>query len=176
MSAISQLELTRFIRDIPDFPKPGIMFRDITPLLADYKAFQQTIMLLADQFRDERIDVVAAAEARGFIFAAPLALELKVGFVPVRKPGKLPFNTITFEYELEYGSDTLEMHTDGLAAGQRVLLVDDLLATGGTIEACCRLVEKTGAKVVGCAFVIELEALGGRSRIAPYPAFSLVKF
>jgi adenine phosphoribosyltransferase len=120
--------------------------------------------------------MVAAAEARGFIFAAPLALELRAGFVPVRKPGKLPFETRTFRYDLEYGSDTLEVHADGFVAGQRVLLVDDLLATGGTMNACCRLVESGGAQIVGCAFVIELTGLGGAARMAPYPTFSLLKY
>ena len=119
---------------------------------------------------------VASAEARGFLFAAPLAIELGVGFVPVRKPGKLPFDTHAFHYELEYGTDTLEIHIDGVAPGQNVLLVDDLLATGGTMAACCRLVEKAGAQVAGCAFVIELLALGGAARLAPYQSFSLIQY
>ena len=117
-----------------------------------------------------------AAEARGFIFAAPLALELNVGFVPIRKPGKLPFDTLSFHYELEYGKDTLEMHIDGVQQGQNVLVVDDLLATGGTVDACCNLLEQTGAKVAGCAFLIELTALGGAARIGPHEAFSLVQY
>ena len=136
------IQLKEYIRSIPDFPKPGIMFRDITPLLAAAEALRETIRQLADHYRGRPIDVVAAAEARGFIFAAPLAIELGVGFVPVRKPGKLPFTTHAFHYELEYGTNTLEIHSDGVAAGQRVLLVDDLLATGGTMEACCRLIER----------------------------------
>ena len=146
------IQITDYIRAIPDFPKPGILFRDITPLLAAPQAFRETIRQFADYYRDQKIDVVAAAEARGFIFAGPLALELDAGFVPIRKPGKLPLKTHVFHYELEYGTDTLEIHVDGIAPGQRVLLVDDLLATGGTIEACCRLVEKADATVVGCAF------------------------
>ncbi len=170
------LELTDFVRAIPDFPKPGILFRDITPLLSSPPAFKQAIRQLADEFNGQPIDVVAAAEARGFIFAAPLALELNLGFVPVRKPGKLPFKTLAMDYELEYGTDRLEIHADGLSPGQRVLLVDDLLATGGTMKACCQLVEKTGAKVAGCAFLIELSALEGARRIAPYPVFSLLKY
>ena len=170
------MNLADYIRAIPDFPKPGILFRDITPLLASPPAFREAINQLASHYRGKPIDAVAAAEARGFIFAAPLALELNAVFVPVRKPGKLPFDTHTFEYELEYGTDTLEMHVDGVSPGQHVLLVDDLLATGGTIEACCRLVEKAGANVVGCAFAIELGFLGGRERIAPHEAFSLIQY
>jgi adenine phosphoribosyltransferase len=170
------LDLTEYIRAIPDFPKPGILFRDITPLLANPRAFRQAILQLAQRFRESKVDVVVAAEARGFIFAAPLALELNASFVPIRKPGKLPFDTHAFHYELEYGADTLEVHIDGTSAGQRVLVVDDLLATGGTIEACCRLVEKTGALVAGCAFLIELVALAGRKRIEPYDVFSLIQY
>ncbi len=170
------MQLEQYIRAIPDFPKPGILFRDITPLLATPAAFRETINRIASRYRAEKIDVVAAAEARGFIFAAPLALELNAGFVPVRKPGKLPFTTHSFAYELEYGTDTLEIHIDGINPGQRVLLVDDLLATGGTVEACCRLVEKAGANIVGCAFIVELTGLGGADRIAPHEAFSLIKY
>ena len=170
------MQLTDYIRSIPDFPKPGILFRDITPLLASPAAFREAIRQLADHFRREGIEAVAAAEARGFLFAAPLALELGVGFVPVRKPGKLPFETHAFRYELEYGTDTLEVHIDGIAAEQRVLIVDDLLATGGTIEACCRLVERAGGVVAGCAFLIELTGLRGAERIASYKTFSLLKY
>jgi adenine phosphoribosyltransferase len=170
------MNLADHIRSIPDFPKPGILFRDITPLLAHPAAFAEAIRQMADHFRNRSIDVVAAAEARGFIFAAPLALDLKVGFVPVRKPGKLPFDTHAFHYELEYGTDTLEIHRDGVAIGQRVLLVDDLLATGGTVEACCRLVEQAGATVAGCAFLIELVGLGGAQRIRDYEVFSLIRY
>jgi adenine phosphoribosyltransferase len=172
----SPVVLSDFIRAIPDFPKPGILFRDITPLLSAPAAFRQAIGQMADHYRGAGVDVVAAAEARGFIFAAPLALELNAGFVPVRKPGKLPFDTHAFHYELEYGSDSLEIHKDGIAPGRRVLLVDDLLATGGTIEACCRLVEQCGATVVGCAFLIELVSLGGARRIAPRQSYSLIEY
>jgi adenine phosphoribosyltransferase len=170
------IELTDYIRDVPDFPQPGILFRDITPLLASPVAFSAAIDQLASRYRGQSIDAIVAAEARGFIFAAPLALELQVGFVPVRKPGKLPFETHAFHYELEYGQDSLEMHTDGISPDQKVLVVDDLLATGGTIEACCKLVEGNGARVIGCAFLIELRHLGGRQRIAPREAFSLIQF
>jgi adenine phosphoribosyltransferase len=170
------MDLKDYIRDVPDFPKPGILFRDITPLLASPQALRETVRLMADPYRKSGINVVAAAEARGFIFAAPLALELDVGFVPVRKPGKLPFDTHAFHYELEYGTDTLEVHRDGISAGERVLLVDDLLATGGTMEACCRLVEKSGAVVAGCVFLIELVALNGAARLAAYRPHSLIKY
>lgn len=176
MTETVQIELKRFIREIPDFPKPGILFRDITPLLASPAAFRDAIRRMADHFRDRRVDAIVAAEARGFIFAAPLALELNASFVPVRKPGKLPFETHSFAYELEYGTDTLEMHVDGVTAGQNVLVVDDLLATGGTVEACCRLLEHSGVHVVGCAFLIALDALGGEARIAPHEAFSLLHY
>jgi adenine phosphoribosyltransferase len=170
------MQLTDYIRAVPDFPKPGILFRDITPLLAAPAALRESIDQLANHYRDAKIDVVAAAEARGFIFAAPLALALDIGFVPVRKPGKLPYDTYSYEYDLEYGSNTLHLHVDGIRPGQRVLIVDDLLATGGTVEACCRLVEKCGAQVVGCAFVIELADLGGAERLKDYAPFSLIKY
>lgn len=173
---MADIDLKRYIRDIPDFPKPGILFRDITPLLANPTAFQHAIELMAAPFRQRGIDVVAAAEARGFIFAGPLALTLNAGLVPIRKPGKLPYQTQAFEYELEYGSDKLEMHADGVLKGQRVLLVDDLLATGGTINACCKLVQQVGGEVVACAFAIELCGLGGAARIAPYETYSVIKY
>jgi adenine phosphoribosyltransferase len=176
MNSTPNLDLNQFIRAVPDFPKPGILFRDITPLLADAAALRETVARLADPFRDQPIDAVAAAEARGFIFAAPLAIELGKGFIPVRKPGKLPYETRRFQYDLEYGSDTLEIHCDGVRPGERVLLVDDLLATGGTMQACCRLVEQCGAVIVACAFVIELTGLGGAQRIAPHKTYSLLKY
>ena len=170
------IDLKAHIRSIPDFPKPGIMFRDITTLLANPEVFGNAIDQLAANFADRGVTDVIAAEARGFIFAAPLALKLGAGFIPVRKPGKLPFETHSFHYELEYGSDTLEMHTDAICEGDRVLLVDDLLATGGTMEACIRITERSGATVVGCAFVIELDFLKGRDRLKPYEVFSLVHY
>ena len=162
------MDLARHIRPIPDFPKPGILFRDITPLLADAPAFREAIARLAQPWRGERLDAVAAVEARGFLFAAPLALELDVGLIPVRKPGKLPADTISHAYDLEYGRDTLEMHAGMLAQAARVLVVDDVLATGGTAAACMRLVETAGGVVAGAAFLVEIEPLGGRERLAPH--------
>ena len=175
-SAPTPLDLRPWIRDIPDFPKPGIMFKDITPLLGDPVAFGAVIDQLAERYAGWKIDTIAAAEARGFIFGAPLALRLNAGFVPIRKPGKLPYATVALEYQLEYGTDRLEVHTDALTPGRRVLLLDDVLATGGTMRACCDLVTQTGAEVVGCAFVIELSFLGGRPKLAPYDIFSLLIF
>jgi adenine phosphoribosyltransferase len=174
--ACRPINLSDYVREIQDFPRPGILFRDITPLLSEYDAFRATIDRLVERYRDEAVDAIVAAEARGFIFAAPLALELGVGFVPIRKPGKLPCDTHSFHYELEYGVDTLEMHVDGVVAGQRILVVDDLLATGGTLKACCKLLERAGAEIVGCAFVIELLGLGGAKAVAPHPVFSLLQY
>ncbi len=168
--------LADYIRAIPDFPKPGILFRDITPLLADAAAFRSAVVKMADPFRLEKIDMVVGAEARGFIFAAAVALELGAGLTPVRKPGKLPFQVESLAYELEYGANVLEMHTDAIAPKARVLVADDLLATGGTVEVCCRLVEKLGGVVAGCSFLIELTALNGARRIAKYKTVSLVKY
>ncbi|MDG2224217.1 MAG: adenine phosphoribosyltransferase [Rubripirellula sp.] len=170
------VDLSKYIRDIPNYPKPGILFRDITPLLAAKEALQAAVKAMADPFRDQKIDVVAAAEARGFIFAAPLAIELGAGFVPIRKPGKLPFDLHSFAYELEYGTDELQIHVDGIAQGQRVLLTDDLLATGGTMEACCRLLEKFEAEVVGCSFLIHLAQLGGAERLRPHVLHSVLTY
>lgn len=170
------LDLKPFIRTIPNFPQPGIQFRDITPLLTVPRAFHAVIDRFAEHYADRDVSIVIAAEARGFIFAAPLALKLNAGFVPVRKPGKLPFETQAFHYELEYGSDSLEMHTDALKKDDRVLLVDDLLATGGTMEACVRMTENAGATVAGCAFVIELDFLQGRKRLAGHDICSLVHY
>jgi adenine phosphoribosyltransferase len=175
-AAAPPLDLTRYIRDIPDFPKPGIRFKDITPLLADPVAFGATVDRLADQYAGRGVELVAAAEARGFLFAAPLALRLGVGFVPIRKPGKLPYQTLAMEYALEYGTDRLEMHSDVLSHGRRVLLLDDVLATGGTMKACCDLVKGAGAEIVACAFVVELSFLGGRRVLEPYPVTSLIAY
>ena len=173
----SQYEsLKDFVRDVPDFPKPGILYRDITPLLNDPSALGTAVAGLAERYGDARIDVVAAAEARGFLFGLPLAMELGVGFVPIRKPGKLPYETRTVEYELEYGTDALEIHVDAFTQGQRVLIVDDLLATGGTVAACCDLVEAAGAVVVACAFLIDLTFLEGANRLAPREVFSLLQY
>ncbi|MCA9039251.1 MAG: adenine phosphoribosyltransferase [Planctomycetaceae bacterium] len=172
----SQLDLQNYIRNIPDFPKPGILFRDITPLLASPEAFQEAIDRLVEQYQDKQVTAIVSAEARGFIFAAPLALALKARFIPVRKPGKLPFDTHSFHYELEYGTDTLEMHTDALLPGDRVLLLDDLLATGGTMSACIQMAERAEATVVGCAFIIELCGLNGRRMLQDKDVFSLVEY
>ncbi len=176
MSGNQSIELKDFIRDIPDYPKPGILFKDITPLLGNSDAFRSAVRRMADQYREKAIDVVVAAEARGFIFAAPIAVELGAGFVPVRKPGKLPFQRRSHSYELEYGTDTLEMHIDGVQRGQRVLIVDDLLATGGTVEACCEIVRQSEASIVGCAFLIELLFLNGAKRLQPCSIFSLIQY
>ncbi len=170
------LNLKQHIRDIPDFPQPGIVFRDITPLLSNPDAFRLVVQHFAGHFRDANVNSIVTAEARGFIFAAPLALELNAGFIPVRKPGKLPFDTQAFHYELEYGKDTLEMHTDALREGDRVVIVDDLLATGGTMRACIELAERSKAEVVGCAFLIELDFLNGRDVLKPYDVFSLIRY
>lgn len=168
--------LKDYIRTIPDFPKPGIMFRDITPLLAAPDVFREVVDQFANHFRNSNVNSVIAAEARGFIFAAPLALQLEARFIPVRKPGKLPFDTQSFHYELEYGNDSLEMHTDALSKGDRVLMVDDLLATGGTMQACIRMAERADATVIGSAFLIELDGLNGRDKLAPYEVFTLVHY
>lgn len=170
------MDLRNYIRDIPDFPKPGIIFKDITPLLAEPRAFAGAIDRLAEHFQTLSIDAIASAEARGFLVAAPLALKLKKPLVPLRKPGKLPYRTYSLKYELEYGVAELHMHVDGIARGQRVLLVDDLLATGGTMKAGCSLVEKGGGIVVGCGFLVELAFLKGREVLAPHEVFSLVLY
>jgi len=162
------MDLGRHIRPVPDFPKPGILFRDITPLLADPAALAVAVERLVEPWREERLDAIAAVEARGFLFAAPMALALGIGVIPVRKPGKLPAATIAHEYELEYGHDRLEMHAGVLPAQSRVLVVDDVLATGGTAAACMRLVETAGGSVAGAAFLLEIEPLGGRERLTPH--------
>ena len=176
MSASPQrIVLAECIRAIPDFPKPGVLFRDITPLLKDPIAFRQAVREMGDQVRHLKVDLVAAAEARGFLFAAPLAIELEAGMVPIRKHGKLPYKTIAHTYELEYGSDTLEIHIDAIRPGANVLVVDDLLATGGTVDACCRLVEKAGGSVAGCLFLVELAGFGGVDKVRRYKTFSLIR-
>ena len=170
------MDLRAFIRDIPDFPAPGIVFKDITPLLLHPAALDQAVTQLATLTTPPRVDLVVAAEARGFILGAALARELGAGFVPARKPGKLPAQTISAEYALEYGIDALELHADALAGGARVLVHDDLLATGGTARALCDLVAKLGGEIVGCAFLVELSFLGGRARLAPHPVHALIDF
>jgi adenine phosphoribosyltransferase len=169
-------DLAAHIRDIPDFPKPGIQFKDITPLLLDADALSEAIGQIAAWARPLEVDFVVAAEARGFILGGAIARELGVGFVPARKPGKLPFDTISAEYILEYGVDALEMHADALAHGARVLLHDDLLATGGTARALIDLIEGTGAQIVGCAFLVELAFLRGRDRLEGYDVHALLSY
>jgi adenine phosphoribosyltransferase len=163
---MSAEELRAKIREIPDFPKPGILFYDITTLLKDPAAYREAIDLMLEPYRDEPIDLVVGMESRGFIFSAPMAYELKAGLVPVRKLGKLPAETITVEYALEYGSNTLEIHRDAIQPGQRVLIIDDLIATGGTAVAAVKLLRKLNAEVIGASFVIELPDLGGGARLA----------
>jgi adenine phosphoribosyltransferase len=169
-------ELRSLIRDIPDFPRPGVDFKDVTPLMADAKALAAGVKGLAEYARPLRVDCVVAAEARGFLLGPALALELGAGFVLARKPGKLPYETISAEYELEYGSNQLELHTDALAGGKRVLVHDDLLATGGTAVALCDLVEQLGGEVVACSFLVELAFLSGRERLSPRATHSLLSF
>lgn len=170
------MNLDQYIRDIPDFPKPGILFKDITPLLSEPRAFQHAVDRLRELAQGLSVDAIAAAEARGFLFAAPLALAMQKPMVPLRKPGKLPYKTYAFAYELEYGNAELQVHIDGVNPGARVLLIDDLLATGGTMQAGCKLIEKAGGVVVGCGFVVELAFLKGRDVLKPHPVFSLVTY
>jgi adenine phosphoribosyltransferase len=170
------VDLRAFTRDIPDFPRPGIVFKDITPLLLDPRALDDAVVGLARMAEPLEVDLVVAPEARGFILGGALARELGVGFVPARRPGKLPHETVSTEYALEYGINALEVHADAFAGGARVLVHDDLLATGGTAAALCELVEGFGAEVVGCGFLIELSFLDGRERLAPRQVFALVGF
>jgi adenine phosphoribosyltransferase len=169
-------DLRSLIRDIPDFPQPGIVFKDITPLLADAAALAHAVHGLAEYARPLRVDCVVAAEARGFLLGPALALELGAGFVLARKPGKLPYETISAEYMLEYGAGELELHSDAVRRGTRVLIHDDLLATGGTARALCELVEQLDGEVVGCGFLIELAFLDGRERLAPHEAHALISY
>lgn len=174
--AVIASEVRRAIRDVPDFPKPGILFKDITPVLASSSLFGKMMMALASPFERQGITHVVSIESRGFILGAPVALELRAAFVPVRKPGKLPAATVREEYALEYGTDALEIHADALRGAKGVLVVDDVLATGGTAAAACRLVERAGGKVTGCAFMIELGALGGRQKLGDRRVESLVTY
>ena len=170
-------DLKRLIRDVPDFPKPGILFRDITPLLADPDGFTEATVCMAAMFADvEEFDLVVGIEARGFIFGAAMALHLKKGFVPVRKAGKLPAGTVKASYELEYGNAEIEVHGDAVTAGQRILIVDDVLATGGTMACTCRLMEELGAEVVGIGFLIELRALEGRALLRGYRVEASIQY
>jgi adenine phosphoribosyltransferase len=170
------MNLYDYIKDIPDFPSEGILFRDVTPLMQDADAYKEAITLLANFAKDKNIDVVVGPEARGFLFGCPVAIELSTGFVPVRKPGKLPRETVSVKYDLEYGSNEVFMHKDSIKKGQKVLIVDDLLATGGTVEAVCKLVEEMGGEVAGCAFLVELEALNGRDLLKGYDVYSVLKY
>ena len=170
------VDLREYVRDVPDFPKPGIVFKDITPLLLNAAAMDAAISGLSEIAAPREVDFVVAAEARGFILGGAIARQLGAGFVPARKPGKLPKETVSAEYALEYGLDALEVHADALAGGARVLVHDDLLATGGTAAALCELITGLGARVVACAFLLELSFLGGRERLAPYPVETLITY
>lgn len=170
------MNLEEKIRDVPDFPKKGIVFKDITPLLKDAAAFKYVIELLTERYHDKGVEVVVAIEARGFILGAPLACNLGAAFVPVRKAEKLPAEVVSAQYSLEYGIDSLEMHKDAISPGQKVLIIDDLLATGGTVAATVELVEKLGGEVIGIAFLIELTFLNGRQKLKDYPVMSLIQY
>ena len=169
-------QLKNIIRDVPDFPKEGIVFKDITTLLADAKSFQRVIDLMSHRYIDREIDLVLGIEARGFIMGSALAYKLGKGVILVRKPGKLPYKTFSTSYELEYGTDELHIHQDAIKKGQKVLIADDLLATGGTVEAVVRLIEKMGGEIVECAFLAELEFLKGKDKLRPHDVYSLLKF
>jgi adenine phosphoribosyltransferase len=176
MSARSETDLRKLIRNVPDFPKPGIVFRDITTLAKDGRGLGAAVDAIADRYEKAGIDVVVGIESRGFIFGAAVAYRLGVGFAPARKPKKLPAETVRAEYSLEYGTDAIEMHRDAVSPGQRVLVVDDLLATGGTAAAAVRLVESLGGRVAALAFVVELSFLGGRAKLDGYEVFSLIEY
>lgn len=167
--------LKRHIRDVADFPKPGIVFKDITPILQNHEVFSKIIETFVKRYEAEGIHAIVGIESRGFLFGTPLAHQLKASFIPIRKKGKLPYKTVDMSYDLEYGSATIEMHEDAIERGQRIIIIDDLLATGGTAEAACKLIEKQGGKVVECAFVVELAFLNGREKIKS-PVHSLVKY
>jgi len=172
----NRIELREYIRDVPDWPKKGILFRDITPLLADAQAFEAAVEALCSGFVGAKIDYVAAVEARGFIFGAATAAKLNVGFVPIRKKGKLPHKTETITYDLEYGTDTLQVHSDAVGGGANVLMIDDLLATGGTMAAACKLIERIGGKIAGIVFLVELTELGGAAKLAGYNVKSVIRY
>ena len=170
------MNLKDYIADIPDFPIEGILFRDITPLMADGAAFKEATTQIQQFAQSVNTELIAGPESRGFIFGCPVAVDMGIGFVPVRKPNKLPRETISFKYDLEYGSNELHMHKDAVKPGQKVLIVDDLLATGGTVQATIKMIEALGGEVVGCAFLIELEALKGRELLSGYNVFSVMKY
>ena len=169
------MDIHKYIRDVADFPKEGIVFKDITPLLANIEALRETVDQLITPFKDKGIDIVTGVESRGFIFGTIVADKLNAGFVPIRKPNKLPAETISETYDLEYGSDTVEIHTDAIKPGQKVLMVDDLIATGGTMAAACNLVERLGGEIVAAAFVIELSFLAGREKLSKWDVHSLIQ-
>jgi len=175
---LSLEDCRKLIRDIPDFPKKGVVFKDITPLLGNGPCFQEVVDQIASlcALHELKPDLLACPEARGFIFGSALAYQMGIGMVPIRKPGKLPYETCSMEYSLEYGKDSVEMHIDAIQPGQNVVLVDDLLATGGTIAACAELIESRGARVSGCLFLVELEFLKGRSKLEKYPTYSLISY
>jgi len=164
------------VRDIPDFPKEGIVFKDITPLFLNPASLKEIIDKISGHYKDEKIDVIVGAEARGFLIGPAIAINLKTGFVPIRKPGKLPYKTASKTYQLEYGTDTVEIHKDAIKPNDKVLMVDDLLATGGTMAACCDLVESLKGEIMGCAFIIELTFLNGRKALNNYDVFSLIQY
>jgi len=170
------MNLKDYIANVPNFPKEGIQFKDITPLMADGEAYRYATNQMVEFAKTQKAELIIGPEARGFIFGCPVATELKIGFAPVRKPGKLPRETVSFNYDLEYGSNTLCMHKDAIKPGQRVLIVDDLLATGGTVEATIKLIEQLGGVVVGCAFLIELNELNGRKTLGEYDVLSLMQY
>ena len=172
----SAMNFKNLVADVPDFPKEGVLFRDITPLMQDGEAFYEATKRIVDFAKEVGAQIVAGPESRGFIFGCPVAYELGIGFVPVRKPGKLPRKTISYKYDLEYGSNELHMHADAIQKGQKVLIIDDLLATGGTVEATIHLVEEMGGEVVGCAFLIELTDLKGRDLLKDYNVFTLIQY
>lgn len=170
------MDFQQYIADIPDFPQEGILFRDITPLMADGTAFHEACAKLVDFAKQVGAEVIVGPESRGFIFGCPVAYELGIGFVPVRKPGKLPRKTVSVKYDLEYGSNELHVHADGIQKDQKVLIIDDLLATGGTVDATIQIVEQLGGEVVGCAFLIELADLNGRDLLKDYPVCTLISY
>jgi adenine phosphoribosyltransferase len=173
---MDQRALKDYVVEVPDFPKPGISFKDITPILKNPEAYRTVIDRMADEFKSDRVDLVLGVESRGFLFAAPLAVKMGRGFIPIRKPGKLPRERISASYALEYGVDALEMHRDAVKGGQRVVIVDDVLATGGTIAACVQLVQKLGGEVVGVAFLLELSFLAGREKLRDQKVVSVIQY
>ncbi|MDN3514608.1 MAG: adenine phosphoribosyltransferase [Candidatus Brocadia sp.] len=169
-------DLKKLVREVPDFPKKGIVFKDITPLFQNPMGLKGAVEAISNHYKNKTVDIVVGAEARGFILAPTIAFNLGAGFTPIRKPGKLPYEKISMSYALEYGTDMLEIHKDGIKKGQQVLMVDDLLATGGTMSACCKLVESLGGNIVGCAFLIELTFLNGKKALNKYDVFSLIEY